>query len=131
MGFLDKLKSMFSGKPDEVKSGIDKSSDVVEDKVGPEHADKVEDVADKAKDAVDKLAGEADTATGQVHGCRRSRPRTRQRMPRTLSTRLPIRRSAPTRQLPDCRDTSRPAGADESRRAARCRGRRAPRSATT
>ena len=81
---------MFSGKSDEVKSGIDKTADVVEDKVGAEHADKVDAVADQAKDVVDKVAGEADTASGQAR-VPPTRPRTPQRMPRTPSTKPPIR----------------------------------------
>ena len=55
MGLLDKIKSLLSGRKDQVKSGIDKGSDVVESKVGAEHAAKVENVAETAKDAVDKL----------------------------------------------------------------------------
>ncbi len=57
MSILDKLKGLLKGRETQVKQGIDKASDVVEKKVGTEHAAKVEDVAEKAKDAVDKLAG--------------------------------------------------------------------------
>jgi hypothetical protein len=62
MGFMDKIKGLFKGRKQEVKSGIDTASDQVEKRVGPEHAAKVEDVADKAKDAVDKLAGDQPSA---------------------------------------------------------------------
>ncbi len=55
MGLLDKIKEMFGGHKEEVKSGIDKASDTVEQKVGEEHAPKVENAAETAKDAVDKL----------------------------------------------------------------------------
>ena len=55
MSLLDKIKAMLGGRKDQVKTGIDKGSDVIEKRVGPQHADKVDDVADKAKDAVDKL----------------------------------------------------------------------------
>lgn len=55
MGFLDKIKSFIGGNKDKAKQGIDKASDVVESKVGTEHAEKVEGAAEKAKDAVDKL----------------------------------------------------------------------------
>ena len=55
MGLLDKIKELLGGRKDEIKSGIDKGSDVIEKRVGDEHAAKVEDVAEKAKDAVDKL----------------------------------------------------------------------------
>jgi hypothetical protein len=57
MGILDKIRGLLRGNKDTVKQGIDKTSNVVESKVGTKHADKVENVADKAKDAVDKLAG--------------------------------------------------------------------------
>jgi hypothetical protein len=62
MGFMDKIKGLFKGRKQEVKTGIDKASDQVEKRVGPAHADKVEAVSDKAKDAVDKLAGDEPTA---------------------------------------------------------------------
>lgn len=59
MGLLDdakdKIGGLLKGKEDTVKDGIDKAADVIEDKVGEKHADKVEDVAEKAKDVVDKL----------------------------------------------------------------------------
>lgn len=55
MGLLDKIKGMLGGNKDNVKKGVDKASDVVEKKVGTEHAGKVEAGADKVKDAVDKL----------------------------------------------------------------------------
>ena len=55
MGFLDKIKSLIGGNKDKMKRGIDTASDAVESKVGPKHADTVENVAEKAKDAVDKL----------------------------------------------------------------------------
>jgi hypothetical protein len=54
MGLLDSVKSMFGGHKNEVKQGIDKAADVVDDKAG-EHADKVQQGAEMAKDAVDKL----------------------------------------------------------------------------
>lgn len=55
MGFLDKLKGLFRGRTEQVKDAIDRGADAVTDRVGEEHADKVDDAADKAKDAVDKL----------------------------------------------------------------------------
>ncbi len=63
MSIMDKLKGLLKGRETQVKQGIDKASDVVEKKVGTEHADKVENVAEKAKDAVDQLSGsDADTS---------------------------------------------------------------------
>ena len=57
MGFLDKAKGMVSGNKGQVKQGIDKAADVVDDKAGA-HADKVQQGADMAKDQVDKLDGD-------------------------------------------------------------------------
>ena len=58
MGILDKIKSVVSGRRDQLKSGIDKASGTVESKVGAKHAPKVDKAAEKAKIVVDKLAGE-------------------------------------------------------------------------
>jgi hypothetical protein len=55
MSLLDKIKGLLGGRKDDIKSGIDKGSDMIEKRVGAQHADKVENVAEKAKDAVDKL----------------------------------------------------------------------------
>jgi hypothetical protein len=55
MGLLDRIKEMIGGRKGQIKSGIDKGSDMIEKRVSPENAQKVEDVAEKAKDAVDKL----------------------------------------------------------------------------
>ena len=55
MGLLDKIKGLLGGRKDEIKSGIDKGSDMIEKRVGADHAAKVENVSEKAKDVVDKL----------------------------------------------------------------------------
>ncbi len=54
MGILDSIKSKLGGNKSQVKQGVDKAADVVEDKAG-EHADKVQQGAEVVKDAVDKL----------------------------------------------------------------------------
>ena len=54
MGMMDSIKSKLSGNKAQVKQGIDKAADVVDDKAG-EHASKVQQGADMAKDAVDKI----------------------------------------------------------------------------
>ena len=59
MGFLDKVKNLFSQNADKVDSAIDKGGDLVDDKTGgkfSEHVDKGQDVAN---DAVDKLTDES------------------------------------------------------------------------
>lgn len=57
MGLLDKVKNLLKGKEDQVKAGIDTVAEVVDDKTGGNHADKIDSAADKAKDALDKLDG--------------------------------------------------------------------------
>jgi len=54
MGLLDTIKSKLGGNKTQVKEGIDKAADVVDDKAGA-HADKVQQAAEVAKDQVDKL----------------------------------------------------------------------------
>lgn len=55
MGLLDTLKKALKGKEKQVDAGIDKVADVVDDKTGGQHTEKIEDAADKAKEIVDKL----------------------------------------------------------------------------
>lgn len=55
MGLLDKIKELLGGRKDQIKSGIDKGSGVIEKRLGPDKAAKVDNVAEKAKNAVDKL----------------------------------------------------------------------------
>jgi len=54
MGIIDSIKSKLSGNKNQIKQGIDKAADVIDDKAGA-HADKVHKGANMAKDAVDKL----------------------------------------------------------------------------
>ena len=55
MGLMDTLRSALKGKGKQVESGIDKVADVVDDKTGGKHTDKIDDAAEKAKDFVEKL----------------------------------------------------------------------------
>ncbi|MDQ2677436.1 MAG: antitoxin [Actinomycetota bacterium] len=55
MGMLDKAKDLISGNKDQVKDGIDKAADLVDDRTKNQHSDKIDTVAEKAKDVVDKL----------------------------------------------------------------------------
>jgi hypothetical protein len=52
--FLDKAKDLVAGNKDKVKDGIDKASDVAEEKAG-DKAGLVQQAAEKAKDIVDGL----------------------------------------------------------------------------
>ena len=58
MGFLENIKGTakpkLGGNKTQVKQGIDKAADTVDDRAGA-HADKVQKGADMAMDAVDKL----------------------------------------------------------------------------
>jgi len=58
MGLMDTLRNALKGKSKQVESGIDKVADVVDDKTGGTHTDKIDDAAEKAKDVVEKLDGE-------------------------------------------------------------------------
>jgi ABC-type transporter Mla subunit MlaD len=55
MSILDTVKKALKGKGKQVDSAIDKAADVVDDKTGGKHTDKIESVAEKAKDIADKL----------------------------------------------------------------------------
>ena len=55
MGLMDTLRNALTGKSKLVVSGIDKVADVVDDKTGGKHTDKIDDAAEKAKDFVEKL----------------------------------------------------------------------------
>lgn len=55
MGLLDTVKKALKGKGKQIESGIDKVADVVDDKTGGKHSEKIDDAAQKAKDIVEKL----------------------------------------------------------------------------
>jgi hypothetical protein len=54
MGIMDSIKSALGGNKSQVKQGVDKAADVIDDKAGA-HADKVQQGAEVVKDAIDKL----------------------------------------------------------------------------
>ena len=50
MGLFDKAKKLAQGNKDKIASGVDKATDVVDEKTGgqhTEHLDKVDDAAEK------------------------------------------------------------------------------------
>jgi len=57
MGLMDKIKGLVGGNRDKIDSGVDKTADVVKDKVPDQHDEKVDRAADAAKDQIDKLDG--------------------------------------------------------------------------
>ena len=60
MGILDKVKNMANKNKDKIADGVDKATDVIDDKTGG----KLTDHLDKVDDAAEKFAGKAeDTAT--------------------------------------------------------------------
>lgn len=59
MGLLDKARGLVKGNEAKVKGGIDKGSDVIDDKTGGKHSARIDTGAEKAKDAVDKMNDDA------------------------------------------------------------------------
>jgi hypothetical protein len=59
VGLLDKAKGLLGQNKGKAKGAVDKAADVIDDKTGGKHTDKIESGAEKAKDAIDKLAGDA------------------------------------------------------------------------
>ena len=55
MGFLDKAKDLIHDNEEKVDDAIDKAAELVDEKTGGKHADKIEKAVDKAHDAVDGL----------------------------------------------------------------------------
>lgn len=55
MSILDTVKKALKGKGEQVDSAIDRAADVVDDKTGGTHTDKIDSVAQKAKDIANKL----------------------------------------------------------------------------
>jgi hypothetical protein len=59
VGLLDKFKKKAAGAvkghEDQIKSGVDKAGDVVDDKTGHKYTDKIETGEQKVSEAVDKL----------------------------------------------------------------------------
>jgi hypothetical protein len=64
MSFLDKAKAALTDAVDQhgdkIAQGIDKAGDVVNEKTGGKHADKIDQATGKARDALDSLDGKND-----------------------------------------------------------------------
>ncbi len=56
MGLLDKIKGMVSGHEDKVVEGVDKATDMVDDKTGGKHTEHLQKVDDAVADALDEDA---------------------------------------------------------------------------
>jgi hypothetical protein len=55
MGFMDKVKGLFTGHKDQATQGIDKAANVADEKTGGSHTDQITSAGDTAKDTVEKL----------------------------------------------------------------------------
>lgn len=62
MGIFDKAKALVSKNKDQVKSGVDKATDVVDDKTGGKHTDHLDKVDDTANKFIDDTAAEGGDA---------------------------------------------------------------------
>jgi hypothetical protein len=60
MGLLDKVKGMLGGHADKVVDGVDKATDMVDDKTGGKFTEHLEKVDDAAADALDEDASTDD-----------------------------------------------------------------------
>lgn len=56
MGFFDKIKQMMDKNKSKVAEGVDKATDVIDDKTGGKHTEKLQ----KVDEAADKFAGKDD-----------------------------------------------------------------------
>jgi hypothetical protein len=55
MGLLDKIKGMIGGNKDKVVDGVDKATDVVDDKTGGKYTEQLNKVDDAVGEQVEKL----------------------------------------------------------------------------
>jgi hypothetical protein len=58
MGFLDKIKGMIGSNKDKVVEGVDKATDVVDDKTGGKYEDQLEKVDEVVADKLDDDSGD-------------------------------------------------------------------------
>lgn len=58
MGIMDKLKDFVGGNADKVKDGAEKAGDMIDEKTGGAHTEKIDMATDKIGEAVDGLDGE-------------------------------------------------------------------------
>jgi hypothetical protein len=59
MGIFDKIKDLVGGNADKVKDGLDKAGDMIDEKTGGEHTDKI----DMATDKIGEMLEDGDTPT--------------------------------------------------------------------
>ena len=57
MGIFDKAKDLLSEHNDKVDAGIDKAADLVNQRTGGQHADKIGNATEQAKAKLDEFSG--------------------------------------------------------------------------
>ena len=62
MGMFDKAKDMANKNKDKIADGVDKGTDMIDDKTGGKHTDHLQ----KADDAADKFAGKPADKPGEA-----------------------------------------------------------------
>lgn len=60
MGLFDKMKDLAADHADKLDGVVDKVADVVDEKTGGEHTDKIESAAEKAKGLLEDMGGEGE-----------------------------------------------------------------------
>ena len=58
MGIIDKIKGLIGGNADQVKDGVDKAGDMVDDKTGGKHSDHIDTGTEKIGEVIDDLESE-------------------------------------------------------------------------
>ncbi|NUS73299.1 MAG: antitoxin [Corynebacteriales bacterium] len=56
---MDKGKDMLSGKKDKAEEGMDKGGDMLDEKTGRKHSDKIDRAQEMAKEQYGKAAGDS------------------------------------------------------------------------
>jgi antitoxin protein of toxin-antitoxin system len=56
MSIVDKVKQLIAKHPDQVKQGIDKAGDAVDEKTGGKYSDKIDTAQQKASEYTDKMS---------------------------------------------------------------------------
>ena len=60
---FDKIKGLIGGNADEVKDGVDKAGDMVDDQTGGKHSDHIDTATEKVGDMIDDVDVDADAGT--------------------------------------------------------------------
>lgn len=58
MGLMDRLKGLVGGNRDKISEGVDKATDVADEKTGGSHSEQLQQVDEKAEEVLDKIDDE-------------------------------------------------------------------------